>query len=115
MKKIDTLAISFTMDHETYEKTRELSVYGVVKDNIEKVVNFGIKVVLFDMINKDTLPHIEETTEFARSLGVKLHIFSVTEQSRLGYETIDWDDQRPENLYTEMEKVKRKWELNIIF
>jgi MoaA/NifB/PqqE/SkfB family radical SAM enzyme len=114
MRKIDSLAISFTTDPETYEKTRGLPVYEVVKDNIEKATAFGIKVVLFDMLNKDTLPHVEETAKFAHKLGVKLHIFSVTEQSRLDYEAIDWNDQRPENVYTEMEKVKKKWGRNII-
>ena len=114
MRKMDALALSFTMDREAYEKTRGIPVYDVVQENIKKSVDCGLNVVLFDVLSKDTLPHVEETAEFARKLGIKLHIFSVTEQSRLGYESIDWKDQRPDNVYPEMERVKRKWGRNII-
>lgn len=48
-------------------------------------------------------------------MGIKLHIFSVTEQSRLGYEAINWKEQRPDNVYSEMERVKREWGRTVIF
>ena len=115
MRRIDALALSFTEGREVYERTRGLPVYGLVKENIEKSVDYGLNVVLFDMISVETLPHVDETAEFARELRIKLHIFSVTEQPRMGFETIDWAGQRPDNVYSEMERAKREWGRTIMF
>jgi MoaA/NifB/PqqE/SkfB family radical SAM enzyme len=115
MRKIDSLALSFTAGREAYERTRGLPVYNLVKENIEKSIEYGLKVVLFDTISVETLPHIDETAKFAREHGVKLHIFSVTEQPRMGFEVVNWTSQRPVNVYSEMERAKRKWGGTIMF
>lgn len=115
MKKIDALAMSFTMDRETYENSRGIPVFNLVKENIEKSVDYGLNIILFDALSRDTLPHLDETAMFARELGIKLHIFSVTEQPRLGYEEIDWSEHRSDNVYPEMERAKREWGRTIIF
>lgn len=115
MRRIDSLALSFTVGRETYERTRGLPVYNLVKENIEKSIEYGLKVVLFDTISVETLPHIDETAEFARELGVKLHIFSITEQPRMGFEAVNWTSQRPGNVYSEMERAKREWGRAIMF
>ena len=115
VKKVDAYAISYTSGREAFEKTRGLPIYDLVKSNLESAVEYGVKVYIFDMLNVDTLPHVDETAEYAKRLGVKLHIFSVTEQKRMGYGTLDWNGQRPANVFSEMERIKKKYGRDVAF
>jgi len=115
MKNVDAFAISYTSGREAYEKTRGLPIHDLVKNNLEKAIEYGVKVSIFDMLNTDTLPYVDETAEYAKKLGVKLHIFSVTEQKRMDYNTLDWNSQRPANVFSEMERIKKKYGRNIAF
>lgn len=114
MKRLDVMAISFTMGRDVYEKSRQMRVFDLVKGNIERAVEYGLKLVLFDTVCLDTLPYVDETAEFAKSLGIKLHIFSVTEQPRLNYVHVDWRSKRPENVFLEMKRLKRKFDNTIV-
>jgi len=78
LRNLDILTVSFDVDdRELFNRTRGVDAFRKVKENIRLAKRSGLEPELLSVITRETLPFMDDTLEFAKSLELHIHFSPV--------------------------------------
>jgi len=97
LRDIDLLAVSFSYDQGAFNRSRGTRLFNKIRYNIVEAKREGLNPVVFCTLDKETIPHLGETIQFAKKNDLKIHFDLVSYQPREGFDEVNWGEFKQNN------------------